>query len=704
MTVTADIEELRRQLAEEAGISAGFHDIWGNYHPTSNHTRDRILDALQLNADSLAQLNENVTSVRDQKWLQAPGPVLVHRQHTMPLSFALVNLYKDQSFCVRMTADNGHVQEIQCNHDTLEIVESREFNDELIEMVRVPVQPEPTPGYYRVEVYGDNDHLRSTSLLIVAPSQCWWPEQEQQPARCFGVSLQLYSVRSSRNWGIGDFTDLSDAIRLFAGSGVDVVGLNPLHALLPNQPEQCSPYFPSSRYFRNVLYLDPEALPEYQQISDDLKQQFESRRLKLCESELVDYPGVADLKYAALQACYEVFCNNPLNQDYQKDLFVKFETEQGEQLKHFSEFEAGQCDTPFSDARQSRYLQWRSDQQLARCAKLATDLGMRIGLYNDLAVGSNGDGADADGQPMLFLRDIEIGAPPDDFSPQGQSWGLPPMSPVMLKQQQYDSFIKLLRHNMTHAGVIRIDHVMGLMHQFWIPKGMACNDGAYVQYPLHDLLSIVALESHRMQCAVIGEDLGTVPVELRQAIHEHGILSTRLLYFEKDWHGDHSFLDPASYPEQAAVTVGSHDLPTLYGYWAGKDLDQLKQLDRLGDQRHIDEQYQNRQYDRERLIHLLQRNDKEFNIDAFNHDIDPNQAIEMATSVYQLLGHTPCRLVIVQLSDVFAEKEQTNVPGTIDEYPNWRRRLTPVFESWADHRGLRNTLKSIAAQRGKDTD
>ena len=226
-----------------------------------------------------------------------------------------------------------------------------------------------------------------------------------------------------------------------------------------------------------------------------------------------------------------------------------------------------------SEVEFHEYLQWMLTEQIEHVSECALAGGMRIGLYRDLAVASDAFGADVWRTPHAYARDVSIGAPPDDFNVHGQVWGLPPWIPRYLQETAYADYVMALRANMHAGGALRIDHVIGLMRLFWVPAGATSADGAFVRYPLHDLLAILALESVRSNCVIIGEDLGTVPDELRAALHDYGLLSYRVLYFAKHWHGDHSFLAPHDYPAQALVTVTTHDLPTFTGYWCGRDLE-----------------------------------------------------------------------------------------------------------------------------------
>lgn len=695
-----NLEHLRHQLGELVGIADGYHDIWGNHHKTQASTRDRILDALELNSTSAAKLKEIKSKLSDSHWSTTLLPVHIHRQHTVPLSIPWVDIHDNNPIHIRILGENDFRVDLKFERSELPVVDMQDVDSEVLRRFNLPVQSEPDIGYYQVEELDKSGAPISSGQLIIVPSHCWWPDNDNGRSRFFGVGLQLYSLKSNRNWGIGDFTDLKASIGVLAEQGVDVIGLNPLHALLPEQPQQCSPYFPSSRYFINPLYLDPAALPEFDALPEQRKSDFRKRAASLATAELIDYSSVASLKYEALNECFEIFHSGRSEKSSSAtEEFNRFVQEQGSRLQDFAEFEARLANNRERAVEKSCYLQWHCHRQLNEAANLAKSSGLEFGLYADLAVGCNADGADVNSAPELYLSSMEIGAPPDDFSPQGQSWGLPPMSPIELQRQGYKPFIDLLRQSMQYAGLLRIDHVMGLMHQFWIPSGMPCSEGVYVKFPLHDLLGIVALESQRHRCAVVGEDLGTVPDELRDEIAKCGMLATRLLYFEKNWDSDHTFKSPNDYPAQAVVTIGGHDLATLYGFWCAQDLLQLQSLNRLGDSHRCEERFQDRQYDRERLLHLLRSNGIEPEIAQAQPDISADAASNLAKQVYQLLGRTPSSMLIVQLTDVFAELEQINVPGTVDECPNWRRKLALSIEHWTEHSGLRKTLESIRQER-----
>jgi (1->4)-alpha-D-glucan 1-alpha-D-glucosylmutase len=323
----------------------------------------------------------------------------------------------------------------------------------------------------------------------------------------------------------------------------------------------------------------------------------------------------------------------------------------------------------FADAHRKRveffqYLQYHLHLQLSMLQRTAMGQGMSLGLYFDLPVGSDASGFDVwyDSQP--FALNMSIGAPPDEFNPKGQNWGLPPMIPQRLRERRYEPFIEVLRANMRYASILRIDHVMSLMRLFWIPRGMEAEQGLYVHYPMKELMSIVALESHRNQCVVVGEDLGTVPDEFRLAMKQAGMLSYRIFYFERT---DERFLRPEELSQQALATVTSHDLPTLRGYWQGRDIDLRTCLELFPSKELKDRQIALRKQARKELLDLLNLTN-----DAFTP--------ELVQRLYCYLGQAKSMLLLVPLEDLMNQLDQVNLPGTVQEYPNWRRRLPYSIE------------------------
>jgi (1->4)-alpha-D-glucan 1-alpha-D-glucosylmutase len=579
-----------------------------------------------------------------------------------------------------------------------------------------------------------------TQRLIVVPESCYLPERLEQGARTWGIAVQLYGLRSERNWGIGDFTDLTTLARGAAAHGAGAIGLNPLHLLHSDAPAACSPYAPSSRYFRNALYLDVEAIPEFvaskRAKAMVRRAKFGARLRALRDAKLIDFVAVSAAKRAVLDVLFEEFeaTNAPegIPRTERGEAFSAFVRAGGERLRLTATFEAlaermgkrrrrpigwqkwpepyRRPDTPevaeFARLHRARiaffcYLQWQADVQLSAAAA-ACD-GMPLGLYCDLAVGVDHNSADAWADQELLVDDANVGAPPDGFTPHGQDWGLAPVNPAVLRERAYEPFVALLRANMRHAGAVRIDHVMGLMRLFWIPGRRKAVDGAYVQYPFDDLLGILALESRRNRCIVIGEDLGVVPEGFRERMERERILSYRLMYFEREWEG--RFRRPEHYPALALASPGTHDLPTLRGYWEGHDAAFRGSIGFVADAQSHERERSERLRDRARLLDLL----VELGLLAaeVRHALlttgDPDVASllldEVVRAVYRMLARTPSLLMMVAAEDLAGEIEQANFPGTIHEHPNWRRRLGKTVEALLEAPHVRALFATLDRSR-----
>lgn len=531
--------------------------------------------------------------------------------------------------------------------------------------------------------------------LSLEKGKCYQPELLERGGRVWGFMVQLYSLRSARNWGIGDFGDLRALIETAAGLGAAAVGVNPLHA------GGTSPYSPSSRHALNVLYLNIESIPEYSRCPPAQRlvksPAFQKRLRTLRDAELVDYEGVARAKYEVLELLFK-------NHKKNKKRPEEFAGSKQEGIKTYALFEAlrekfggGWQSWPedYRDPRSPKvlrfakknsqrvafheYLQRNARQQLDAAQARALELGMPIGLYVDLALGADAGGAEVWADREAFALDASCGAPPDEFNPKGQDWGLPPYNPRALRARGYAPFIDLLRANMPRGGALRMDHVMALMRLWWIPRGAKPGEGGYVHYPFEQLLAVLAQESRERRCMVIGEDLGTVPAELRKALNEAGVLSYRPLLFEKQPDGE--FSPPQAYPREALTCVSTHDLPTWFGFLKNSD---LKLRNELGLSVDPDKECQLREQDKKKLLAALMRE----GLDA------------SAASAHRFIASTPCKLMLVQPEDVFELAEQVNLPGTVAEHPNWRRKLPAPLEAWAEDSRVTSLSRAIAPLRG----
>ena len=585
-------------------------------------------------------------------------------------------------------------------------------------------------GYHRLSL---ENHAGET-LLISAPEHCYRPPALAEDGRVWGPAVQLYALRSRRNWGIGDFGDLTQLVQGAAQRGAGILGLNPLHALFPHNPAHTSPYSPSSRQALNVLYIDVEAVEDFChcEAAQRLVQSpdFQLRLSALRETDRVNYPGVAAAKFEVLELLYAHFRKthrDAVVKSPYASAFDAFRAAGGSTLPRHALFEALQAhfnaadpavwgwpvwpdawrdpESPevaaFAETHAQRvgyyeYLQWQATRQLARASEQCRAAGMAVGLYLDLAVSVDRAGSDAWTSQQIFGHGASVGAPPDEFNLNGQGWGLPPLRPDRLRSSGYRFFIDTLRANMC-CGALRIDHVMGLMRLFWIPPDATPHQGAYVHYALDEMLAIVAIESQRQRCMVIGEDLGTVADDMRKALSRFEVLSYRLLYFERNQEGD--FKAPAEYPRHALVAVSTHDLATLAGWWAGHDLRLRSSLGLFPDPATFENQLVDRAQERVRMLLAVQRVGL-LSADAMAAAIS-TQALqpEVVSAIHAFLASTPAQVMMVQLEDAIGMTEQANMPGTTDSHPNWCRKLALDLHQLADDGQTLHLCQTLAEIR-----
>jgi 4-alpha-glucanotransferase len=591
------------------GIDLRYEDAFGKWHDTPAETIDAILKAMGAEPGQLAAPQDDC------------------------VLFARTGEQLELRACANVTLETGEV--IDCE-------------------VRLP--PDLPSGYHTIR-FEDSEN---PSRLIVSPGVCYLPES----LRTWGWAVQLYAARSRESWGIGDFGDLDKLAKWSAQElGAGMMLVNPLSAATPIAPQQGSPYFPTSRHFFNPLWIRIEDVPGAQSNDTVVFKQARQAALALNDKRLIDRDRIFELKMQALEllwlqfpgdTAFDMFCHE---QGSDLDRFAVFcalaEKHQSgwhswpEQYRHPANIAVSQ----FAQEKANRvlffkWLQWLLDVQLAKCAK-------HLELMQDLPIGVDPDGADAWAWQDTFAQNIGVGAPPDEFNTQGQSWGLPPFVPWKLRAAAYEPFISTLRGAFRHGGGLRIDHVMGLFRLFWIPNGMSAAQGAYVRYNPDEMLAIVALESERARAYVVGEDLGTVELGAREKLGDHKIMSYRLLWFEKD--------EPETYPKEALAAVTTHDLPTVAGQWTGSDLQKQRDLGLQPNEESTAEI-------NERLARMA--------------GVQEDTPIDVViTKAYGLLARTPSRILTAALDDAAAVEERPNMPATnADQCPNWSMALPQPIE------------------------
>jgi 4-alpha-glucanotransferase len=716
--------ELLRLLADRAGIAADYYDIAGTRHVTTDETRRALLAALNFRAADRLSLIDELFAWDNRPWTQSCDPVRVVRLGQDPGQWSLhLPCGESDEGLVQvhwtLCGEDGRLCAERNEGPGLRVEERRVINDRRWIRLAFALPQDLPLGYYQmvVSARGGTVNREAAFRLIVAPDRCYVPEALQRGTRLWGVALQLYSLRSNRNWGIGDFQDLATLVDWTGKQGATVIGLNPLHALKNSMPYHISPYSPNSRLFLNELYIDVEQVVECQTSAEVRRlladPSFLAQIEKARTSEFVEYDIVASVKRTALDLCYRSFLRDNFDggepelkpHTERGRRFSDYVREEGAPLAHFALFQALEEDqqkmptlcsvwtdwpAPYriADAeaveefrrrhmdrvRFFQYLQWLAADQLRGLVAKTGESGMTIGLYHDLALGSNRDGADGWRFQDVLAMTADCGAPPDAFAPEGQNWGFSPADPFRLRATGYQYFIELLRNNLRFGGAIRLDHVMALFRLFWIPRGCPASIGTYVHYPADELLAILALESVRAKALVIGEDLGTVPDWVRERLGSACILSYRVFYFERT--GPWTWKQPGAYPTQSLGVVTTHDLPTLTGYWEGRDIDTRAQLGLFSSEEARRRMLAERQQEKAGILAALRTE----GLLPPDHSDDPAHVPVMtaplAESIHLYLARTPAWVVLANIEDVIGIGAQTNVPGTVDQQPNWRRKLS----------------------------
>ena len=689
------MSETLEQQALEAGIDLGYHDINGTYHATKPEVLESIvavLDKSKPDSDGL-YLNTMVAHENGEESLQMPSEF--HGTEAV----VLIDEADEYQTLTLYSGDN----------DTLWIK-----------------LPQLACGYYTLsaETGGKCCLVR----LIVAPESVYQPKLLANGGRMNGLTMHLYSLRSERNWGIGDFTDLLNLMKYAAEKKLDFVGINPLHALFTSKPAFASPYSPSSREWLNPIYLDIEKVGAFtynEQLKNWLAQpKIRQRIAALRITETVTYTAVWACKRDALHMAFNAFEQDTCEAaENERAAFEAFVLEKGKALQGFGLFEAldqyysrpgqvgwqswpsefhqpdGEAVEKFarSHEREIRFymwLQWLCAEQLREVNQAAVEYGVKLGIYGDLAVGVARGSADTWLNRQDYCMDLSVGAPPDPLGPTGQNWDLPPLNPLMLKHTGYEKFAHLLRENMRLYGVLRIDHVMALCRLWWVLNGKTADFGAYVHYDAEVMFAILALESRRNRCVIIGEDLGTVPDQARHLLNRYQVFSYKVMYFSKGWNG---FQLPEEYPEQAITVISTHDVAPLAGYWTGKDLDTMFKLGTLPDAAAFQTALDEREHDKADLLDKLKETG------CLGADVQmPAKADETLLAALHKYGAlSRSKLYAVQLENLLGVIDNLNVPGVTEGYPNWAQKMPVSLEDFLQHRLMGGQLAIIDEVRMK---
>jgi 4-alpha-glucanotransferase len=689
-----------RALADRLGIQAAYVDQTGeSLRPTSDATREALLAAIGIDASTEARAAKALRALRLAERRQWIAPVQVVRQRSRALSMVTVRV------------PSMHAEQVQwtltlCTEEGAETRWTGTTHGGRSRRLRLELPVVPPLGYHDLTIAfeGAGTERAATQRLIVVPSQCVAPETRLRGRRGFGITANLYTVRSAKNWGAGDFGDLGAMAEWLAHQGGAFVGVNPLHALR-NEGYDVSPYSPISRLFRNPLYLRIDDIPELAHDAwaraEIATPAFQASLAGLREAAMLDYGHIMALRTPLLESLHRTFVEHEVRRDSARArAYALYVEREDPQLMGFATFmaiseragpDARQWPAELGDARGDavarlraqlaervdyhRWIQFEIDRQLGVAALDASRAGLTLGLYQDLAVGSAPSGADVWANPDLFVLGATVGAPPDMYSDEGQNWGLPAINPHVLRATGYDYWVRLLRAGFRHTGALRIDHALGLFRMFWVPLGRSAREGAYMTSFSDELFGILALESVRHGALVVGEDLGTVPPEVPKVLARWGVLGSKVQVFERDFFTGR-FRRAAEYPRMALATVNTHDLPPLVGWMEGRDITLRAELGDLANPAQAAAMHDARRADRAALLDSL-----------IEEGLLPETARENVTSdaliaaVHAFIRRTPSALVGLSLDDLAHEHTPVNIPGVWqDKYPSWSRRMRDPLE------------------------
>ncbi len=716
-------EDSLARAAAQSGIDSTYWDIFGKRHEVDPDVKRRILQALHWDVSSL----ESVEAERYRRFTEmlasglARTLVLSESDLAVPLHLPAAT---DGPLHFEVLLEDGQRLGGSIEPDQSQRTCNIRTADRQWCTYMLPLPAEIPLGYHELQLAIGDQHL-AHSHLIVCPNRAYLPEALARGGRTAGFNVALYGVRSKRNWGCGDFTDLCGLIEWARSEvGFSFIGLNPLHALHNRAPYNTSPYLPLSIFYKNLIYIDVETVPEFrtstcaQRLLESPPVQERIRRLR--ESEFVEYQDVDTLKRRFLKILFREFHRRRANHPARVQAFAAYCEQEGDMLQKFALYCAldevmhkqdrnrwiwghwpEEYRSPDSHASQEfaaahlrlvefyKYVQFLLEEQLSAAQACARQHGMPIGLYHDLAVATDSCGSDLWSYRNFYVNGCRVGAPPDDFSPDGQDWAFPPPNKIAHFDSGYRLYRESIRKIVRHGGALRIDHVMRLFRLFWIPEGVTAAQGAYVRDNATDLMRILALESVRSRNIIIGEDLGTVTDEIRDMLSRFGILSYRLFYFEKHQQ-DKSFKRSQEYERQVLVSSTTHDLPTLAGFWIGRDIEARKAAG-LIDEAAYASQKEDRSREKQRMLDTLHAEHLLPYDYARNAAQVPELDGDLHNAVIGFLAQVDSMILLLNQEDFTKETDQQNLPGSTAEYPNWQRKMritmeelhSPVWKSFA---------------------
>lgn len=711
---SASYAEALNRASDLFGIQSSFYDIWGKHHVTPNQVTQSILRSLGVDIASADSIDHAILSRLIEATALLPATlVLLTSDPSFPVTVPAS--YESSTLQASLRLENGETVPLSFSLANLAPEAEWTFQSTSFKRYQLSLPKDLPLGYHSLHL--ETAGLTATAHLILAPNRAFWPTGDHRYA---GIAISLYGLRSERNWGCGDFTDLIGFTDWMAArTSAAFIGLNPLHAIANRTPYNTSPYLPQCSFYRNFLYLDVERIADLQAspIAQKLltSPTFQTNLAALRDAEYVNYESVSRTKIRFLKLLFRTFMKELKAHTPRAQSFEAFTAREGEMLHRYATYCALDeyfhkrdrnvwiCadwpelyQSPNTDAVKDfaarhwrtvtffKYVQWQVDAQLAEAQQHTKDRGLKIGLYHDLALATDRYGADLWAFPEFYISGCRVGSPPDDFSPKGQDWSFPPPNAETHRRNGYQLFRLAIANNARHGGALRMDHVMRFFRIYWIPDGNPATEGTYVRDNAEDLLRILALESIRNEFILVGEDLGTVEPHVREALERYGILSYRLLYFEKN---EGNFRHPHEYPVQALVSSTTHDLPTLAGFWTNRDIESRRAAG-LIDEHGYQLQLASRILEKQKMLdafHQLGLLPSDYPRDAA---LLPEFTGELHNAAVGFLASTPSVMLLLNQEDLTKETEQQNLPGSTGEYPNWRRKMRYTIEQLATNKDV----------------
>ena len=708
----ANYDDALLKAADECGIDREYWDILHQRHEPTSDVRRKILGSLGFDIESKEGLDA-------QRLRQFEGSVASALPKTAVISMSEqvvpLTLRTDLAGSVEFEIALEGGEHLRGSLETaqLRLMQELVAGEQSWKRYQLQLPSEIPLGYHTLQVKLNDEVLAQTNL-IVCPDRAYLPDELAKDGRTAGFNVSLYGLRSHRNWGCGDFADLRGLIDwAHKEVGFSFIGLNPLHALHNRVPYNTSPYLPLSIFYKNWLYIDVEGVPEFAE-SACAQSIFQSARLQeklhdLRKAAFVEYSEIDKLKRRFLKVLFREFLRGRTKHPERARAFADYCDAEGELLRKFAlycaldetlhkqdrnrwtwrdwpvEYQSPDSDTCQTFAKEHarsvefyQYVQFVLEEQLRGTQQHAKEIGMSIGLYHDLAVATDNCGSDLWAHREFYVQGCRVGSPPDDFSPTGQDWAFPPPNTLAHRDNGYRLYRESIRKIVKLGGALRIDHVMRLFRLFWIPDGYTPADGIYVRDNATDLLRILALESVRSENVVIGEDLGTVTDEIREALARFGILSYRLFFFEKN-HQTKAFKNSYEYPKQALVASSTHDLPTIAGFWKFRDIE-ARVIAGLVDQGGYWAQIEDRKREKQHMLDVLHEEQLLPHWYARDAAQVPEVDGDLHNAVVGYLAQVPSMILLLNQEDFTKETEQQNLPGSTEQYPNWQRKMKATIE------------------------